>query len=113
MSEGDFFDYLPTGILEEDPFLSFCIVGGYGTATYNLSYKCLDLYFEERIRFFRNNRTKIKRVGIQAASNYAKLKGMYKYNPSNNKQEEYLGGQGQISADISLDGRNTSATVKS
>ena len=35
MSEGDFFDYLPTGILEEDPFLSFCIVGGYGTATYN------------------------------------------------------------------------------
>ena len=35
MSEGDFFDYLPTGILEEDPFLPFCFVG-YVYATYNL-----------------------------------------------------------------------------
>ena len=111
MSEGDFFDYLPTGILEEDPFLSFCIVGGYGTATYNSSDKCLDLYCDESIRFFRNNRTKIKRVGIQAASNYAKLKGMYKYNPSNNKQEEYLGGQGQISADISLDDKDICSPI--
>lgn len=34
MSEGDFFDYLPTGILEEDPFLPFCFVG-YVYATYN------------------------------------------------------------------------------
>ena len=33
-SEGDFFDYLPTGILEEDPFLPFCFVG-YVYATYN------------------------------------------------------------------------------
>ena len=110
MSEGDFFDDLPTDILEDDPFLPFCFVG-YGGATYNSSDKCLDLYCDESIRFFRNNRTKIKRVGIQAASNYAKLKGMYKYNPSNNKQEEYLGGQGQISADISLDDKDICSSI--
>ena len=110
MSEGYFFDDLPTGILEEDPFLPFCFVG-YVYATYNSSDKCLDLEGDESIRFFRNNRTKIKRVGIQAASNYAKLKGMYKYNPSNNKQEEYLGGQGQISADISLDDKDICSPI--
>ena len=34
MSEGYFFDDIPTDILENDPFLPFCFVGN-GVATYN------------------------------------------------------------------------------